>query len=1264
MSAAATSPGSMDNSGIQRAEATSSMQILDQILAVLGSQKIAITTFAYGIFVILVGTLAQTEKDIWQVVPEYFRSVIMWVDINLFFPESFFPNWKRLDVPLIPMPGGMVVGVTMIANIVFAHLRWILQLKTKPLQLFGGLVLLAVGWLITVLIILNGHNRGGFQAQPPFTWEQFWMGFQLTVLGSWVLGFFAFIWYVVQPLVKVVREQQLTYFRLAVATVFAVALAAYSIFTWFILMRMEYPGSEMLRIMWQLAQGTIAGGILLWGSVLVFQKRGGVVLLHQGLLLLMLNELIVARYAVEYQMRLIEGETKNYLSDMRATELALIDRSNPEVDTHTVIPGVILQANARNNAELLKANKAPQPIPDPDNKLPVKVTVLRYLRNAEIEPLKKGAENIATTGIGLKQTAREVPAARGTDTDSSVDLAATYVKFTDKKTGNDLGTYLLAQIISEFSPLSALDEVKTGDKPYLVALRFQRQYVPFTVHLTDVKRNDYLGTNKPRNYSSDIVLKDPSNGVNTAVHIKMNDPLRYSGLTFYQSGYTPLGDGLEMTSLAVVKNTGWLIPYVALMIITVGMLYHFLLTLIRFLRRRDSEELTSHNIVLVDRTPELVSTAKASSKRKAAPLLTSQSSTSSTFLHYSIAIAIATLAWIATAYSSMRTPPQRPDRLDWESFGCIPVASGGRIMPIDTVARNALLQLRQRETAKTQEGKTIPATQWLLDVMTRSPNAITHRVFKIDNPDIKKIFNLEERQGHLYSVEDLLPNLKEFENQVAVAREKREKKEELSLLQRRLLVVEGQMTQYMLLFRAFGFPDLPPFPEPGDSQDVARQKLLHIKLAMEESAEALKRGNPPLMIPVSDPATAAKRPWITLNEALTIWLIETELQQTPGDAVTDAFVKVMSAYRKYADAADTLKTAQEKKEPADKIQKLESELQATVAPFNTAVERYLGQIERLQPQGYSAEKIQLETWMNRVSPFYLCMVLNGLAFVVTLVGWLLPSRSVNWAAFTLIVLTFGLHTASLWFRIQISGRPPVTNLLMAGIVEMIYRVGLGNLVASISGFASLIIAYFLSMSGDTIGVMEAVLDTQFWLSTHVVCVTLGYTATYVAGLLGVMFVVFGLTTRRLDSTTRRNLGRMIYGITCFAIFFSFFGTVLGGLWADDSWGRFWGWDPKENGALIIVLWNALILHARWDKVVTERGMALLAIGGNIVTSWSWFGVNELGIGLHSYGFTDGVLLALGLFVLSQLLLIAVGLIPLKYWWSVSAETPQSPNLAS
>jgi ABC-type transport system involved in cytochrome c biogenesis permease subunit len=207
-----------------------------------------------------------------------------------------------------------------------------------------------------------------------------------------------------------------------------------------------------------------------------------------------------------------------------------------------------------------------------------------------------------------------------------------------------------------------------------------------------------------------------------------------------------------------------------------------------------------------------------------------------------------------------------------------------------------------------------------------------------------------------------------------------------------------------------------------------------------------------------------------------------------------------------------------------------------------------------------------------------------------------------------------------------------------------------------------------------------VLDSNFWLATHVVVVTTGYGATFLAGFLALIYIFTGLFTPWLSrvpateevvsvtaaspaagvfaaaaktksETNAKMLEHMVYGIVCFATLFSFVGTVLGGIWADQSWGRFWGWDPKENGALIIVIWNAVILHARWGGLIKQRGLMCLAVFGNVVTSWSWFGTNMLGVGLHSYGFTDAAFWALILFVLTQLLIIAVANIPLEKWRS-------------
>src|SRR4029077_5309003 len=178
-------------------------------------------------------------------------------------------------------------------------------------------------------------------------------------------------------------------------------------------------------------------------------------------------------------------------------------------------------------------------------------------------------------------------------------------------------------------------------------------------------------------------------------------------------------------------------------------------------------------------------------------------------------------------------------------------------------------------------------------------------------------------------------------------------------------------------------------------------------------------------------------------------------------------------------------------------------------------------------------------------------------------------------------------------------------------LELIFRNSIGNVVAAVIGVLTTVIAHYLA-SGDTLEMRRAVLDTNFWLATHVTCVTFGYVATLVAGAFGLALLLTCALEPVVGKPVVKLVGKMTYGVICFATLLSFTGTVLGGLWADYSWGRFWGWDPKENGALLIVLWNALILHARWGGMAKQRGVAVLAIFGNIVVAWSWFGVNMLG----------------------------------------------------
>jgi ABC-type transport system involved in cytochrome c biogenesis permease subunit len=994
------------------------------------------------------------------------------------------------------------------------------------------------------------------------------------------------------------------------------------------------PSGEALRVVWQLIQGGLAGLILLVGCIMIFRKRGGIVLLHAGIGLLMFNELWVASTARERQVFMQEGQTVNYLRDIRTVELALVDRSAEKTDAHIVIPRDILVANHAKNRSLVKSGKTPVFIDH--SKLPVKVAVLEYYKNADVRDVQAGEKNLATAGRGLKEALIERPAAKGTDSDGGVDLAGAYIQF-QSKSGEDLGTFMISQLASEQKNSERFAEkLAVAGTTYDLYLRFKREYKPYTLSLKDVRKDDYLASDTPRNYSSDIEIDDPEVGVKEAVHIKMNDPLRYRGDTFYQSGYHPPGQtgGAEATTLQVVLNRGWMIPYVACMVVVIGMAAHFLLTVTRFVNRREQEEIAAGDVVRADVVDEPPMPAKG--KRK-----TPTRGTRAGFDWSSVGLpALAAGVFFLVAGSAIRPPRTEPGQMDLARFGQLPVAHLGRIKPLDSLARTTLRALTiNSESAKTAAGKKVPAVQWLLEVMSGSEASLTMPIIRIDSKEVRRIFELPDRKGFAYSVKELQPKIGDFEKQTEAAHKTPE--EQRTVEQRRVLELDERLKLYITVIRAFSPPDLPPRPSEEQLKDdpAATDRYLgEFRAALGAASRAMTAMKAPRVIPMSlGEKTTPEDAWQPYPVAYAL----ASIMPTPNET-TLAFNQIISAYHKQDAGA-----------------------------FNAAVTRYESLLEREEPPLWQPERVEQEAYFNHVSPFFVAMLLYLLAFLVGVMGWLFRYRPLNWAAFTLVLLTFLFHTVALGVRIYISGRPPVTNLyssavfigwgavLFGLVVEALFRLGLGNIVAAISGFATLIIAYFLASGGDTITVLQAVLDTQFWLALHVTCITLGYAATYMAGLFGAVYVLAGWATPLLDRGMRKELGRIIYGITCFAILFSFFGTVLGGLWADDSWGRFWGWDPKENGALIIVLWNALILHARWDKLIADRGLAVLAIGGNIVTSWSWFGVNQLGIGLHSYGFTSGVALALALFVASQLLLILLGSLPTRLWWSYQAERESS-----
>jgi len=566
----------------------------------------------------------------------------------------------------------------------------------------------------------------------------------------------------------------------------------------------------------------------------------------------------------------------------------------------------------------------------------------------------------------------------------------------------------------------------------------------------------------------------------------------------------------------------------------------------------------------------------------------------------------------------VKPPKAAPADFQLNAFAQLPVKFGGRKKPVDTLARNLLGVLSGRQSVRTADGETVSAVQWLLDNVSGRHEAFDYQVFRIESLDVLSSLGLEERQRFRYSYREILPGLNKLDAAARAAFGKEDRQRDL--YDKQIMKVANKIYLYQNVMASFEDPSsIPP-----EQLLVAAQRYMR-----------LEKNSIPLVIPPTS-KNARWRP-----------LMSTLLASHP--AMGDLMHQHAIAVEPLATHMGVMLGAYHAGNP---------EL------FNSELKEFGALLQSENPEAFN--KGSFEVFYNRLGAFMKSAQLYLLVFVLSCFGWLFRKDGLLAAARTLMICAFIPHTFALIARVFLSGYPPVTNLyssaifigwasVAAGIIiELGFRkraAGIGNLVGGVAGFTTLLIAHFLAGDGDTLEQMRAVLDTRFWLATHVITITLGYMATFVSGIIGIFYVFGGLFTRRLDAATEDGMFRMMYGATCFALLLSFVGTVLGGLWADDSWGRFWGWDPKENGALLIVLWNAIILHARWGRMVLHRGFAIMAVFGNIVTAWSWFGVNQLSVGLHSYGFTDSASFWLMVFVLSQIAICAAGLVPPRRWKS-------------
>lgn len=596
------------------------------------------------------------------------------------------------------------------------------------------------------------------------------------------------------------------------------------------------------------------------------------------------------------------------------------------------------------------------------------------------------------------------------------------------------------------------------------------------------------------------------------------------------------------------------------------------------------------------------------------------------------------------------------DKVPLDAWQQLPVQQNGRIMPLDTYARNLLLSFSGRSTFDRK-----PASLWLARVFFTPDATREDKIFLINNPEVLEGLGLQADGRGRYSQAQLQPVLAELTRLSRAAFHLEQK--ERTPVDIEFMQLFNNLDTYNRLCEGFGFA----LPRPelvvldvqlrrdlglGEGKSFSVIDVMDLggriaelraastngratynqelgRLSMSARMLSQRHGSrPPMLFPGGGPDSTWIGPWEALS-----------LSERGGYGKELGQLKLMaSAFREG---------------------RYDAFAQAC-SEFDRVVHQRAGAEKQLS-------KIGMEVRYNRIDPFYRSELLYGFAFLLALVSVPVRNRWLYGVAAGLTALALVPHTYGIIARMLIMGRPPVTNLyttfvfvawtsaLLGLAMEYVQRNRLGLIVATASGLALLLTSGRFADGDDTMGVMVAVLDSNFWLATHVVTISMGYAGCCAAGLLGHIYLLQAIRRDPADASLLETY-RAVFGLQAFGLIFSFVGTMLGGVWADQSWGRFWGWDPKENGALVIVLWSATLFHARAGGMIRHLGFAAGSVLGIIAVLLAWLGVNLLGVGLHSYGFTSGIARGLMLACGLEILFVAVVMPFSRSWRSTGGKT--------
>ena len=612
------------------------------------------------------------------------------------------------------------------------------------------------------------------------------------------------------------------------------------------------------------------------------------------------------------------------------------------------------------------------------------------------------------------------------------------------------------------------------------------------------------------------------------------------------------------------------------------------------------------------------------------------------------------LAAVAALTLTLNTPPAHAQADNLDLFGHVPVLAEGRTMPMDSHARHTLLQISGKSTFQRR-----PAAEWMARTLFTPDQARDDAIFLINNPEVAEALGLPPADGRKrYSYAELKPTLPKLKPLADAAWKLGENAR--STVEEELVRLFNNVVTYHQLTTSCAM--LRPSPELKVTDDALRRDL-----GLTDPSRVLSGVDLLLRREAFDSLLRQHRElpqdqWTSYHRELFGMAAYLGRNFTGGDPAGPALLPMGGhGQDTWITVPEALSLAGGHTSVREDLERLRDLAVAFASgrqvEFDIAVRAHLAAVNTRLAKPGDVRKHKLEVLYNRLDPFYRAEFLYGLAFLAALVTVIFPRRWIYATAVVLAILALLPHTGGMLARMRIMERPPVTNLYTTFVfvgwagallglgVEAVKRSRLGLLIGTVAGLAMLLVAGRFATEGDTMGVMVAVLDSNFWLATHVVCISLGYAGCCVAGLLGHVHLVQAVLLDPEDQRLKESDG-MVYGTLAFGLIFSFFGTMLGGIWADQSWGRFWGWDPKENGALVIVLWSAILFHARLGRMVGRIGFSAGSVVGVVWVLLAWLGVNLLGVGLHSYGFTSGIarglMIACGLEVLFALIFGILG----------------------